>query len=152
MRGLTPGRRFIRGRAIVIAAVVAAAAMTAAAPSAGAAVRSVATHAVATHAVAAHAAGHRAGAARGISPDVNNLLFDNGAFAFQCNAGQEYVLSGTENFFNYTNNCEFRTFIYQHPDHQGWSFCMNPHSSGTVPSDRRNPEQVRIGTSIGEHC
>jgi hypothetical protein len=123
----------------VIAAVAVAAAMTAAAPSAGAT--------VVTHATAAHHA-----AARGISPRVNNLLFDNGAFGFQCNAGQEYALSGTENFFNYTNNCEFRTFIYQHPDHQGWSFCMNPHSSGTVPSDRRNPEQVRIGTSIGLHC
>lgn len=44
------------------------------------------------------------------------------------------------------NNCEYRIYLQQvDGGTSGWSFCINPHATVNIPSDRQNPRGLLIG-------
>jgi hypothetical protein len=56
--------------------------------------------------------------------------------------------------YDYKNNCDFRVWLHEFVDYEGngWAYCTNGITGrGSLPADRRNPENIQI-TSNENPC
>jgi len=77
--------------------------------------------------------------ARTVVPDISNvkLYSASGLELHQCLQGADSILATPAGgYTSVTNNCEYRVYLQQvFGGTSGWSYCINPHSTGECSAD-----------------